>query len=285
MQDYLGRLFSTDGFMPRWTCGEWTPFSGWLHIISDLLIFVAYAAIPLSIFILIRRWRDVAFPAVAWLFVAFNLSCGITHAVEASIFWWPAYRLSGLLKAVTAVVSLATAFALIRVLPQAIALPRIKKTNEQLADALAREQALSQQLACAQEELEKRNAMLAVREHRMRNAVGAAKACALSWDVESGSILWHLRFHEAMRSAGLNWTNDLHHWNELISQDYADDFRAAVVEAMQSQRVVHRRFDLRGHEGTWDIRMTATPDPPVTGQPATMSGMFGLVPSGDSRAG
>lgn len=36
------------------------------------------------------------------------------------MFWWPGYRLSALLRALTALVSLATAFALIRDLPKLI---------------------------------------------------------------------------------------------------------------------------------------------------------------------
>jgi two-component system, sensor histidine kinase and response regulator len=42
--------------------------------------------------------------------------------MEAVIFWWPAYRLAGLIKLVTAVVSWATVIALVPVVPRALAL-------------------------------------------------------------------------------------------------------------------------------------------------------------------
>ena len=38
--------------------------------------------------------------------------------MEAIIFWWPAYRLAGLIKLLTALVSWATVLALVRVVPR-----------------------------------------------------------------------------------------------------------------------------------------------------------------------
>ena len=39
-------------------------------------------------------------------FAAFILACGTTHLMEAIIFWWPAYRLAGVIKLFTALVSM-----------------------------------------------------------------------------------------------------------------------------------------------------------------------------------
>ncbi len=38
MFGFLGSLFDTSDFMPRWYCGTWTSAEGWLHICSDLAI-------------------------------------------------------------------------------------------------------------------------------------------------------------------------------------------------------------------------------------------------------
>src|SRR5689334_12693062 len=65
---------------------------------------------------------DLPFRLVFLLFGAFILSCGTTHLMEAIIFWWPAYRLAGLIKLATALVSWTTVLALIRVAPQALAM-------------------------------------------------------------------------------------------------------------------------------------------------------------------
>src|SRR4051812_25050481 len=103
--DFLTGLFDTSSFPPRWHCGDWSAGHGWLHILSDLGVWAAYFAIPLVLGYFLRRRPDLPFRRVVGLFVAFILLCGSTHLMEAVIFWWPAYRLAGVLKLVTAVVS------------------------------------------------------------------------------------------------------------------------------------------------------------------------------------
>ncbi|MAY73330.1 MAG: hypothetical protein CMJ31_01135 [Phycisphaerae bacterium] len=283
MIDFFSKLLDTSDFPARWHCGNWTAFNGWLHIVSDGLIFVAYAAIPAALFVLLRTRRDVAFPAIGWLFVAFILSCGLTHAVEASIFWWPAYRLSGVMKAVTAGVSLVTAAALVHALPAAIALPGVKRANDQLQAAIERERLLHDKLSATHRELETRTSRLAMRERRMRDALGAAMACGVSWEIETNRIVSHLGFFEAMRAADVDWNNELDAWTTLVPAEDADELREAARRAAVAGEPFHHRMRLLGHEERWDVRLTARPEPHVAGQPAVMSGMFGLAPSGTSR--
>ncbi len=129
--DFLGAIFDTAGFPARWHCGLWTSGHGWLHIASDLLIWSAYFAIPVVLLYFLRRYPDLPMPRVVWLFAAFIFACGAGHLLEALIFWWPAYRLAGIIKALTAVASWATVFALIRTTPSALELPRAAaRTNE-----------------------------------------------------------------------------------------------------------------------------------------------------------
>lgn len=124
---------NTSGFVPRWQCGQWSAGLGWTHIISDIVIWASYWAIPLILACFVIRRKDVPFPRVFWLFVAFIFACGTGHLVEAIIFWEPLYRLSGLVKAGTAAVSICTAVALAPILPRALSLPGLAKVNEDLA--------------------------------------------------------------------------------------------------------------------------------------------------------
>lgn len=134
MPDMLRELFETSRFVPRWQCGNWTSFEGWMLILSDLAIFGAYAAIPFSIALYVTtKRREVVFPKLYWLFAAFILSCGFTHLLEAVIFWSPVYNLAALMKAVTAVVSWATVVGLIGILPTALTLPGAARLNVELA--------------------------------------------------------------------------------------------------------------------------------------------------------
>lgn len=105
---------------PRWVCGEWSAFHGWLYITSDIAIWLAYFVIPAIIIFFIQKRQNIPFLPVFWLFGAFIILCGSTHLMDALMFWWPGYRLSAVLRLLTALVSLATAFALIRDLPKLI---------------------------------------------------------------------------------------------------------------------------------------------------------------------
>ncbi len=130
--DFTRKLLDTSDFPARWGCGNWSPGLGWLHIVSDLLIFGAYLSIPIGLAYFLVRRRDLPFPGLIALFVAFILSCGIGHAIEALIFWHPVYRLAGVVKGVTAVVSWMTVVSLVRVMPEALKLPDIARLNQQL---------------------------------------------------------------------------------------------------------------------------------------------------------
>ena len=123
MWDFLARLFQPD-FMPHGYCYLWQPGVVWLHAISDVLIALSYFSIPATLLYLVRRRRDLPFH---WMFVMFGLfifGCGSTHVMEVWTLWIPQYRLAGLVKLLTAVVSGATAVLLIPTIPKVLALPR-----------------------------------------------------------------------------------------------------------------------------------------------------------------
>lgn len=143
MMDYLSKLFETADFPARWTCGHWTAGHGWLHILSDIAIFGAYAAIPAVLVYFVLRRKDIPFPPIFWLFAAFILFCGMGHLIESTLFWHPWYRLSGLFKLATALISWVTVVALIQVTPKALALPGLARLSTEL-------QAENQQRAHAQ---------------------------------------------------------------------------------------------------------------------------------------
>lgn len=137
MGDILTGMFDTTGFPPRWKCGTWSDELGWLHIGSDVAIWAAYTAIPCVLAFFILRRKDVPFPRILWLFVAFIFACGTTHLIDAIIFWQPVYRLAGVVKFLTAVVSWGTVFALVQIAPKALHLPGLAKLNSQLEHEIA----------------------------------------------------------------------------------------------------------------------------------------------------
>lgn len=156
MWDFLRRLLDPTGFPARWSCGLWTPAHGYLHIVSDTAIFAAYTAIPLLLaYLFVKRRADVPFPRVAWLFIAFILCCGLSHALEALIFYHPLYRLAGATKLATAMVSWGTVFALVPTLPKAFALRSPLQLERMVADRTEELARVNARLEDQQDELER----------------------------------------------------------------------------------------------------------------------------------
>ncbi|PQO30983.1 hypothetical protein DTL21_22595 [Bremerella cremea] len=184
---FFANLFATDGFPARWYCGSvWTeePEVGWLHIISDLAIFGAYLAIPITLVFFLMRRRDFPFPKLVVLFALFIVSCGFVHLTEAIIFWEPVYRFSGFMKLITAIVSLGTVFAMIPVIPRVLNLPDLEKLNAQMEVEIAERKKAERELLRHMKQLEKSNQELDefayIASHDLRSPLQAVKNLA-SW--------------------------------------------------------------------------------------------------------
>jgi signal transduction histidine kinase/CheY-like chemotaxis protein len=159
MLEFLSHLLAADPFMPHGMCFLWDPAVLWLHVLSDSLIAAAYYAIPLLLFYFSRRRRDIPFN---WIFVAFGmfiLACGTTHLLAAVTVWHPVYRLEGVVKAVTAIASVATSLMLVPLMPTLIALPspsQLKRVNANLAMEIEERRAAEAEVRRINEELEQR---------------------------------------------------------------------------------------------------------------------------------
>ncbi|MEQ8787261.1 MAG: PAS domain S-box protein [Pirellulaceae bacterium] len=150
--NFFLNLFDTSDFPARWHCGRWTDGHGWLHVLSDIGVWSAYFAIPAILGFFVVRRKDLPFRIIFVLFVAFILFCGLTHLMEAVIFWWPAYRLAGVIKFLTAVVSWTTVFALVKVGPQVIRMRAPEELEREIEARKSAEAALQN----ANVELERR---------------------------------------------------------------------------------------------------------------------------------
>ena len=109
--------------MPHGMCYLWQPSVLTLHIVSDVLIALAYFSIPFTLLIFVRARRDLAFNWIFVCFAIFIVACGATHLMEVWVIWDPIYWWSGALKAVTALASVPTAILLVKLMPAALRLP------------------------------------------------------------------------------------------------------------------------------------------------------------------
>ena len=122
MNNFSDWILGINDFPARWTCGHWTPLHGWIHIISDILVWAAYMAIPIILLYFLSKRKDLPFPKILWLFAIFIAACGTGHLLEAIIYWVPIYRIAAINKILTAAVSWGTVFALIPIIPFALSL-------------------------------------------------------------------------------------------------------------------------------------------------------------------
>jgi PAS domain S-box-containing protein len=117
-------------------CYMWDPRIVWLHVITDALIGLSYYLIPVILIYFIRKHRNLPFNWIFWMFAGFILACGTTHLMEIWNIWHGDYVLAGVIKAITAVLSVLTAAMLIPLTPKAIALPALQTLNRELEAAL-----------------------------------------------------------------------------------------------------------------------------------------------------
>jgi signal transduction histidine kinase len=110
-------------FLPHGVCLLWDPVLLLLHVVSDALIALAYYSIPIALLFFVRKRKDLAFGWIFVLFAIFIVACGTTHVLGILMIWRPAYWLDGMVKALTAAVSVVTGILLWPLIPKALALP------------------------------------------------------------------------------------------------------------------------------------------------------------------
>ncbi len=154
---FLDNLF--ESFMPRRQCMNLEADVIWLHVISDALIALAYYSIPIALVYFVRRRRDLQFNWMFLMFAAFILACGTTHVFGIWAIWQPLYRLDGMVKAGTAIISVSTAILLWPLIPKALALPspgQLAAANAELEREIQDRESAQENLRIANEQLERR---------------------------------------------------------------------------------------------------------------------------------
>ncbi|BAZ51388.1 PAS/PAC sensor hybrid histidine kinase [Nostoc sp. NIES-4103] len=143
MSELLHLLFATSSFIPYGHCYLWNPGLVWLHLLSDALISLSYYSIPVTLLYFVHKRQDVPFKSLFLLFGAFIVACATTHVMAIWTLWYPTYWLSGVIKALTAIVSVYTAIVLIQLLPKAIEIPstvELETANQKLQQEIIERQ-------------------------------------------------------------------------------------------------------------------------------------------------
>ncbi|MEH2221841.1 ATP-binding protein [Nostoc sp.] len=154
MPTFFNDPFHSNGFIPHGHCYLWQTGLVSLHIISDATIALAYYSIPFLLIYFISKRKDVPFNGVFLLFGAFIIACGTGHLMDIWTLWHPDYWIAGSLKAITAIISIYTAFALFYLMPQALTLPsptQLEVINRALSTEIVERKRIEKELRLAEE--------------------------------------------------------------------------------------------------------------------------------------
>ncbi len=246
-------LFDTAGYAELWSSGtawQQAPAWGWLHIASDLLTCAAFIIIAAVLAYIARRRRDAPFPRVLWLFTGVVAACGLLHLVLALTFWWPIYRVSGLLKFLTAIASWAAALALIPIVPKVLAFRSPAQLEDEVRARTRELKLLAKQQLRESEERDRISAWLIESEERLRLALQAGGMGTWDWDITTG--LTHYDENE-IELCGIETDNGFAPAEAFLSRIHPDDIQAvqaALQRAFDGVEEYHCEFRILASDGS-----------------------------------
>jgi L-lactate permease len=145
----LDRLLGLSGLTPHGFCLLWNPGLLWLHAGSDAVTALAYFSIPVCLVRLVRGRDDIKPGWIVLLFAGFIMACGATHVMSILTLWIPAYTAEGVVKLITAALSLTTAAVLWPLVPAMLALPAhtdLERLNRALQARIATQEYVTAEL-------------------------------------------------------------------------------------------------------------------------------------------
>jgi len=190
-------LLNPAGLTAHGFCLSWAPGLVALHAISDALTGLAYFSMPVVLLTFARRRPDLQYIWVLYLFVVFILACGADHVMSIVTLWLPAYGIEGIIKLITALLSVVAAIALWPLLPKLVALPSpamLERLNAQLQEKIAEQQQTAALLRDSEARVKVANGQLQQRVEAQTSELRAANS-QLTATLEQRDILLREVYH------------------------------------------------------------------------------------------
>jgi len=239
MWNWLRNLFESSGFLTRWDGGAaWRlePLWGWLFIVADVAICIAFLTIPGLFALLIHKGRlHLVWPKYWVLFGAVLVVSGGAQLLEALMFLWPGFRLLGLAKLATAVVSWSAVLTLASLLPGIFSSPDAAKVNSrQRPDGKPADPPQGRRVSRpARDE-----------NHLLQQALRSARLGTFSWNLKN-NVVW--MDTAAMHLTGLGENAGSFPVEQLLERVHRDDregLDSAIRVAIEAKGPLNHAFRL-----------------------------------------
>lgn len=194
--------------MPHGVCYLWKPGLVGLHLFSNTIIALSYFSIPFSLVHIVRQRQDLPFDWIFFLFAAFIISCGIGHSMDIWTLWHPDYWFSGYIRAITAIVSLITAIALVYLIPQILTLlspAQMEEANQRLVEEINERQKIEEALRKS--------------EQRWQLALQGTGDGLFDWNIISGEAFMSARLKANLGYQEEEIANNYEGWRQLVHPD------------------------------------------------------------------
>lgn len=235
-------------------------------MISNALIALAYASIPVSLAVFVNKRKDIPFSWIFILFSAFILACGATHALhffrmwrQVSIGWLEAFADS-----LTALISVASAVVIWPLLPKLLALPspeQLRVVNHELELKKNKLEQAQDELRRAYAEVEQRVTDRTAELLQANQSLQAEIAERQQAESQREAALTALRTSEEKLSALFASMTEMVVLHELVldEQGKAVDYRITDCNQAYTRITGVQRENAVGKLGT---EVYGTPEPP-----------------------
>ena len=243
MESFLQSLVAPGDFLPHGLCLTWRPELIWTHLLSDILIGLAYFSIPIGLLYFVWQRQDLAYKWIFLMFCGFILACGVTHFFGAWTLWHPDYVAQGAIKAFTAAISVVTAVVLWPLIPQALALPspaQLREANSSLELQILERRRAEMEVRRMVDELEARVAERTAELQRANESLETRVA-------ERTAEL--LEVNRRLSASESHYSSIFHHLAEglfVIRVSGAEEFRYEALNPSHERQTGLRTEDVAG---------------------------------------
>ncbi|WP_413164485.1 PAS domain S-box protein [Capilliphycus salinus ALCB114379] len=234
-------LLATTAFMPHGTCYLWKPGLVGLHLASNAIIALSYLSIPVGLVYIVEKREDIPFNWIFLLFAGFIISCGCGHLLDIWTLWHPNYWISGIVRAITAIVSLTSAIALVVLMPKIFKFPSPKQ--------------MEQSMRLLRQEIEERKQVeqeLKKSEERWQLTLEGTGDGIFDWDVASGELFMSTQLKADLGYRDWEMENRFEAWYSRVHPDDLDRVLTTVQDHLDGKTVKYAaEYRLRCADGSY----------------------------------